>query len=265
MIECGAFLMGYYIVVGSSRGLGACLVEELLKEGKTVAGVARSPVTQAPNHASWLATGKYSHVELDITSAECADKLRDLKIPSGPLCVIFNAALVMSDVNPDGTMNYATFNAVNHAQIDGFGNVLSAFEKHMLKFGGMWVGISSFSAFTPPVFDPRIAYPASKAYLDMALRCLDSVWDNKIKVVTVHLGHMGEKEGQSLMSRWLVPSYATCAKVIIRGTVAKNCKREINFPFLYCMLYKYLLRAVPQSLYLAFFKFLFRVSGSVKK
>lgn len=257
--------MNHYIVIGSSRGLGACLVDELLKEGKHVVGIGRSPGTQVRNQAGWFATGRYSYVGLDITSPECVEKLRAQKFPCEPLCVIFNTALVNSDVNPDGTINHAVFNAVNHTQVDGFGNVLNSFEKHMLSYGGMWVGISSFSAFIPPVFEPRIAYPSSKAYLDMALRCLDSVWDNKIKVVTVHLGHMGEKDGQSLLSRWLVPSYSTCAKVIASRIIAGSCNREINFPFIYCVLYKYMLRIFPQSLYLAFFKILFRISGSVKK
>lgn len=190
--------VGHCVIIGSSSGLGAALVEKFLSEKKFfVIGIARRRLDQIENGDRWVASGRYRHVEVDITSDECKDILTLLckEFAAEPICVIFNAARVETDINKDGSFNYGIFSGVNRVGIDGLGNIIGAFEDHFLKHGGILIGISSFSAFMPPVFEPRIAYPASKAYMDMALRCLRVIWD-KVSIVTVHLGHMKNSGGK---------------------------------------------------------------------
>lgn len=249
------------IVIGSSRGLGASLVETLLNEGCHVLGMARTPFTQVSNHKKWSASGRYRHVELDVASPNSTPTLDQLcaDLLPGPICVIYNAAVVAPDVGRDARVNFEVFSRVNRTQIDGFGNVLRAFEKHFLANGGMLVGISSFSAYSPTILDPRLAYSASKAYLNMALRCLRIMWGDKIAVTTVHLGHMRDKEEGPLLYRWLVPTYTRCAKKIVRGILAKKPPKEINYPFLYLIVYKYIMRLVPGDKYPSLYKLLFKI------
>src|SRR3989338_7068293 len=179
--------MNYYrysIVVGCSQGLGAAMVEELLKiESTRVIGIARRGLEEVETLTSFSASGRYSHVKLDITSSNCRKVLMSVasEIPHEPLCIYFNAAHVANDVRGDGTIDFAVFDNINTLGIGGLGNVIEAFEGHLLKYGGDLVGISSFSALVPPVNEPRVAYPASKAYLDMLLRCLSAVWGNKVR------------------------------------------------------------------------------------
>ena len=197
--------MSKYVVVGSSRGLGSALVEELLKLDRAqVIGISRTGTDKIANYPKWKATGRYEHIEMDVVAADCHLTLNAIssRLPQKPVCIIFNSALVKADINNLRHIDYDVFDSINRVQIDGFGQILRAFEKHLLTHGGMLVGISSFSALFPPVMEPRIAYPASKAYLDMSLRCLRFAWNEKVKVVTVHLGHMRE-EGREHFLQWL--------------------------------------------------------------
>lgn len=256
-----------YCIIGSSRGLGASLVEAFLEKGLQVVGVARTPLAKFKRQEKWSATGKYKHVDLDITSEECSHKLASLcqGFPVGPICVIFNAAVVASDLAADLSIKYDVLNAVNRVQIEGFSNVLRGFESRFLTTGGILAGISSFSAYAPAVFEPRLAYPASKAYLDMMLRCVKHAWRKKVKVVTVHLGHLRDEEEMSFFSSLMATSYDRAAKRIVRALLAKETPREINHPPLYCLFYKHLLKFVPDNIYANVFGALLNLFGAFKK
>ena len=103
--------MKQYIVIGSSKGLGAALVENLLLKNYEVIGLARTPFTEIKNYGSWSRTGRYKHIQLDLTSPECSQTLREIisGLPKKPIGLIFNAALVMSDVNPDSSIKFKVF------------------------------------------------------------------------------------------------------------------------------------------------------------
>jgi NAD(P)-dependent dehydrogenase (short-subunit alcohol dehydrogenase family) len=137
---------------------------------------------------------------------------------------------------------------INKVGVDGLLNCIEAFQEHLVKQGGLFVGISSFSALTPPVAEPRVAYPATKAYLDMTLRCLRNLWRGRCRVVTVHLGHLGDKSGAGL-KRLLSVDYKTAAKKIISEIRADKAPDEINYPFLYCVAYKRILSVIPDKAY----------------
>jgi NAD(P)-dependent dehydrogenase (short-subunit alcohol dehydrogenase family) len=239
-----------YIVIGASRGLGARLVEELLNAGCAVWGIGRSHPEDLPQLQAWSQTGRFTYRQLDIAESECRTPLRDLArtLPAAPLGVIFNAAQVVSDYQSDGTIDWQRFHEVNRVQIDGFGHVLEAFQEHLKTHGGSLIGISSFGAYAPPVADPRLAYPASKAYLDMALRSLRLTWKNRPPVVTVHLGCLGERSPGGISAMFFA-TYSQAARHVVAEITGLKVPDEINYPFFYTLVYKYALSLVPDRLY----------------
>lgn len=245
-----------YIVIGSSRGLGAAMVGEILSHtASQVIGISRTSQANIKNHPQWAISGRYRHVELDIASPASRSVLNDISsdLMHEQVCIIFNAALVKTDLEKNGHVDYAITEEVNHVQIDGLVHVLQAFEKHLQSFGGIFVAISSFSALVPPIAEPRLAYPASKAYLDMSMRTLKFAWNEKVKIVTVHLGHITEEE-KSLFSRWATPTYAKAAKSIVDIISSKGkIPDEINIPLVYSIVYRYLLPLVPDRAYFYIF------------
>ena len=250
----------YCIVIGSSRGLGAALVEEFIKEGSyQIIGIARTKIEDISNHDKWVASGRYQHVSVDITSSDCVEPLRAIcgGLSHGPVCIIYNAALVMADVNSEGRIDYETFNEINKIGIDGLGNTIRAFEHYLLKYGGILVGISSVAALVPPVVEQRIAYPASKAYMDMAFRCLRFAWRKKVKVVTVHYGHLGGS-GTSLISRLLMPSYEIAARKIVDSISGEKVPNKIEYPFFYTTVYRLINVFIPDLIYFRTLQLLFK-------
>lgn len=238
------------VVIGSSTGLGASLVEECLNETSYyIIGVARTSFEKIDNYQKWQTSKRYSHIEIDITSQDCINRLKTLcsSFQNEPICVIFNAAIVQADIEENGSIDYDLIARINHVGIDGFSNILASFGDYFAKHGGVFIGVSSFSAFVPPFLEPRIAYPASKAYLDMALRSLRMLWDKKVSVVTVHLGHLGNPREKIVKGQ--ATNYANAAKIIVNSLFSKKIPQEINYPILYCVVYKYIFKFISDSLY----------------
>ena len=242
--------MKHFVIIGSSRGLGAAVVDILLKETDyIVSGVSRSKISQIERYDQWLSSGRYRHLAQDITSSNCIAPLRKLicDIPSNLTCIIFNAASLEKDVKDDNSFNAESIKRINRVGINGFINVLESISQHLQEQGGILVGISSFSAMAPPIFEPRLAYPASKAYLDMMLKCLRNIWRGRVKIVTVHLGHIGRKNDSNIAD--LSRPYLKVAKQIIKKLDRKRVPSEINYPFFpYTIFYKYFMRICPDYL-----------------
>ncbi|MCK9614366.1 MAG: SDR family NAD(P)-dependent oxidoreductase [Candidatus Omnitrophica bacterium] len=258
--------MIYYIVIGSSRGLGSALVEELLRqEHCQVIGVARTTLKDIKGHEKWIASGRYRHVEADISSSRCHQILSSVarNLSPSPICIIFNSAHIEKDINPDNkSINYVAFERVNRVGIDGLGNILFIFQEHLLRYGGVFVGISSFWGTIPPLFLPWVAYPASKAYLNIALRCLRVWWRGRIKVLIVNIGNIGK---DTSLPKWIVPTYSMAARKIIYSLSIKKIPRVINYPFWHAVVYLYILRFIPEIFYLWIFKLYFRFQPPQKK
>lgn len=239
----------YCIIIGSSRGLGAAMTEELLERGGVeVIGVARTGIKEIRGAHRWIASKRYRHIALDIAEPESVAALKEAAKGFGndAICVIFNSAVVQADVRGI-TVEGAVSARINRVGVDGLTNCIEAFQDHLLKWGGVFVGISSFSALTPPVYEPRVAYPASKSYLDMTLRCLRVFWHGRCAVVTVHLGHLVDKTNSG--TSFPAADYRTAAGKIITKISGDKIPDEINYPFLYCLAYRYFLSFVPDSVY----------------
>lgn len=241
----------YCIIIGSSRGLGAALVEEFLKQTPyRIIGIARTKLENIKNHEQWIASGRYRHIEMDIASPLCREVLKDISMTLSPnsVCVIFNSAHIEKDINKDQTINYTAFDNVNRVGINGIGNILFAFEPHLLKYGGIFVGISSLWGNVPPLYLPYLAYPASKAYLNMALKCLRVAWRKSVKITAVNIGNI-KNDGDVGLPKWFIPTYSMGAKKIVAAILRDRPPRVINYPFWHFFIYNYVLRFIPEIAY----------------
>jgi len=190
-----------YIIVGASQGLGASLVRECLNRGLKVIGMGRTREEKIGEIEKWRNTGLFNYIQADIGEPSSVDIMKSAvnMCYGSPVCIIFNAAVIEPDVGHDGCLKIDVFKSINRTGVDGLNHVLQVFEKYLTSHGGMLVGISSISAWVPPIGGNKVAYPASKAYLDMALRSLRQLWDRRIHIMIVHLGHIGGA------GSWLVP------------------------------------------------------------
>jgi NAD(P)-dependent dehydrogenase (short-subunit alcohol dehydrogenase family) len=259
--------MKNFFIIGSSRGLGAALVEELLENNTyRIFGIARTKFENIENYNKLVISKRYHHIEIDVVSPRFSENLKKIcseHIKNESICVVYNAAHIEKDVNSDCSINYDAFVNVNKVGIDGFCNVLKGFEAHLLTYGGILVGISSFWGITPPLFLPWVAYPSSKAYLNMTLKCLRAAWDKKVKIVTVHLGNVGGN-GVNPFSRFIVPTYLMVAKKIVASIVSKKPPKNINYPQWHSIVYRYIIKLIPDSFYLKLFQIYFKVEYLLK-
>lgn len=222
-----------YIIIGASRGLGASLVGKCLENGLEVIGIGRTSEDKIENMEVWQKTKRFRYVRTDIGEPLSVEKMKSIigMCEGRPVCIIFNAAIIDSDVGSDGAIMFDIFKNVNHVGVNGFGHVLEAFSDYLVSHGGMFIGISSISAWMPPVGGNKIAYPASKAYLDMALRSLRLLWDKKVHVMTVHLGSIGGS------GSFFIPGYNAVAQRLIKAFICGRPPESICISAPYCIAY----------------------------
>lgn len=231
-----------YVIVGASRGLGASLVSKYLKAGQNVVGIGRTNGGAIEGMTTWDKTGRFRYVQADVGDPKCVNALRAITegCNGRPLCVIFNAAVIESDVGTEGSLKFDVFKKVNYTGIDGLCHVLEAFSEYLTTNGDMLVGISSFSAWVPPIRGNKVAYPASKAYLDMLLRSLRFLWNKRVHIMTVHLGHLGPGGSGS----WFVTDYDMVAERVTKATLHAHPPEDICIPVLYSIVYR-ILKMIP--------------------
>lgn len=240
--------MSECIVIGSSKGLGAAFVQEILNNTPCrVYGISRTALEDIPAGANWQATGRYSHLQLDIASENAAASMSELlKKCGGRLCVIYNAAHIERDYVPGKGLDIEAFDRVNRTGIEGLRNVLAAFEKHLSLNGGILAGVSSFWGRLTPVSLPYVSYPATKAYLDSLFHSLKYLCPPQMNIVTITIGNI--KEGSGRLPAWFIPTYDMAARYIVRRLFAENTPCSIEYPCWHALLYKYLLRLLPERL-----------------
>lgn len=222
-----------YVVIGASRGLGASIVNICLEHGFNVVGIGRTEEKNIKLISEWNKSGRFKYIQLDIGNRNCKDKLKGVidMYNNIPFCIVFNAAVTESDVETNGIINFDILYRTNYTGIDGFAHTLEVFGVHLVLHGGFLVGISSLSALVPPIDGGKIAYPASKAYLDMALRSLRLLWGKRVHVMNIHLGHINE-EGS-----WFIPRYNVIAQKIVKATLRSHPPKSICEPPIYCIAY----------------------------
>jgi NAD(P)-dependent dehydrogenase (short-subunit alcohol dehydrogenase family) len=242
---------GAVLVTGASRGLGAALVGALLARGAPlVIGVARTSHDRVAATEAWARDPRYRHVACDLTAPEADEAMTAAvaRLPAAPLLVVHNAAAVRSDLLPDGAIDFAAWDDVTRTAIGGLGHVLRATQRHLLTHGGALVGISSFAAVMPPVLDPRVAYPATKAHLDTVLRSLRLAWRGRVRVITVHLGRVGGTEDGWPRRLWH-PTYRAAAGYVVARLARPRAPDRIAYTWPYRVVSRYLLPLCPDRVY----------------
>jgi NAD(P)-dependent dehydrogenase (short-subunit alcohol dehydrogenase family) len=185
--------------------------------------------------------GKEESIEL--LRAACGE------LPEGPIGVIYNAACTKEDIEDGLRIRPDILGEINRAGISGLANTLQAFEGALLERGGLLTGISSFSALVPPATRGKLAYPATKAYMDMIMRTLGFLWKDRVRVLTIHLGLMKEEAPGSLPGRMLISTYQEAAERIIRAITSGRIPSELNYPWIYNVAYSGFLKHLPDFLY----------------
>ncbi|TAN40606.1 MAG: SDR family NAD(P)-dependent oxidoreductase [Nitrospirae bacterium] len=238
------------VIIGASRGLGAALAEACLKNRDfSVIGIGRTAPEDIPDLGGWAETGRFQYFQADITTPNGSAILHSVSslLPDQPACVIMNAAVIESDLAEDGTFLIDAYDRVNDAGIAGLGRVIDAFGEHLTRFKGVFVGISSLSALAPPFLDKRIAYPASKAFMTMALRSLRLVWKDRVRIMTVFPGYIGSSRPVRGFT-WLAPTYRTVARKIVRKIQGKRVPHTLLIPLPVGLIYR-LFSILPDGLY----------------
>ena len=82
------------LVTGGSRGIGAAVVETLLREGATVHYLSRSA---AANHAEWEQRGAVHWQQADLTDEAAAVAAVDAVLEAGPIDLLVNNAGITRD------------------------------------------------------------------------------------------------------------------------------------------------------------------------
>jgi len=245
-----------YIVIGSSKGLGAALVEELLRNEQCfVYAVSRTSAEEIPDYEEWQNSGRFKYFQADISDKEQVLKLTDINnfIKDEPVCIIFNAACLKTDVNCNNFIDFKTLREVKNTGIDGLINILEVFQSNLLNYGGVFVGISSFSTISPAICPGMIAYRSSKTFLNTLFDDLRFSWRNNknIKIMTVNLGYMRKNKANPFLEL-LFPSYSTVAKKIIKTVYSNNIPKELNYTFLYNLVYRFF-ALMPSIIYFFIF------------
>lgn len=82
---------GFFLITGTSKGIGAAVAQKILQEGHTVLGVSR-------NHSDLLTSPNYHHLSFDLTETSRLDRIMEKtnEIVNGQnfdfLCLINNAS-----------------------------------------------------------------------------------------------------------------------------------------------------------------------------
>ena len=230
----------HYLIVGASQNLGKAMAEVCCNiKGSSVTGLARSEKQRIIESFDSCDQAVFTYHQIDITSPECILQCSTIAktLPKESLCLIFNAATMEPDITAsDKSLLLHTYLKVCETGIAGFGRIISVFEKHLMQYGGKLVVISSTSSLLPLDTEKKIAYPAQKAFLNMALRALRFAWPHHIKIITVILGHIGKNKYPNAPG-WLIPSYIEAAKKIISSIHRPNCSNTVYIPG-WCYAYK---------------------------
>lgn len=221
------------IILGASRGLGAALVDACLRRHHfRVIGIGRTSSNEIKQYHRWMETGRFTYYQMDLADPDCVSHLQQIAqtLSRDRLYVFFNAAVIESDMTENGVFDAGAYLQVSRVCINGFGHMLDAFGAKLCDHRGVLIGISSLSSLVPLSHEPMIAYPASKAFLTMALRSLQLAWRGKVKVVTVLLGHTGDKIFTTMPS-WLVPSYENVSERLVGQLESNRIPSTLTLPW----------------------------------
>jgi len=161
---------GFFLITGTSKGIGEALAQKVLQEGNTVLGISR-------NQPDMLKSSNYYHLSFDLTDtsqiSQIMDKMNEVvdKQSFEFVCLVNNA----SAVEPIGSIEKCPPAEIeSHVKIGLLAPMLltSMFIKRFAdeKIRKKVVFISSGAAFTP-LADESV-YCSSKAGINMLAQCV---------------------------------------------------------------------------------------------
>ena len=161
---------GFFLITGSSKGIGAALAQKILQEGNTVLGISRS-------RPDAINTKNYHHLSFDLTDtsriSQIMEKTNEIveKQSFAFVCLINNA----SAIEPIGSIEKCPPGVIeSHVKIGLLAPMLltSMFIKRFSheKIRKKVVFISSGAAFTP--LAGQGIYCSSKAGINMFTQCV---------------------------------------------------------------------------------------------
>lgn len=226
------------LITGVSRGLGYALAKNALSDGLIVLGLVRDLNNIAVD--TLVGLGMLAIIG-DMSSPKSIKNLINYLVTMNliPNIVILNAAVQESDIdiflNNDQFIKIMNINLINQLLL------ISDLLPHLVLINGRVIVISSLSARIAT--DPkRVAYPASKAGLSMALSALRLNSNLKsIKFITVEAGSM------KIRSDFFSVTYEWAANRILRLINDTNVPTKIVFPFSSLILFN-LLNFFPSQL-----------------
>jgi len=161
---------GFFLITGTSKGIGEALAQKVLQEGNTVLGISR-------NQPDMLKSSNYYHLSFDLTDtsqiSQIMDKMNEVvdKQSFEFVCLVNNA----SAVEPIGPIEKCPPAEIeSHVKIGLLSPMLltSMFIKRFAdeKIRKKVVFISSGAAFTP--LSGESIYCSSKAGINMLAQCV---------------------------------------------------------------------------------------------
>ncbi|MDH3943273.1 MAG: SDR family NAD(P)-dependent oxidoreductase [Anaerolineae bacterium] len=180
---------GYFIITGTSRGIGEALAANLLEAGHSVLGVARS-------RSKRLEGERYTHLAFDLTETERVGAIVDkaVELASGQdhtmVCLVQNA----SATEPVGLIEQCTTEAIEHHLKIGLLSPAALTARFIEAFGEAPVRrkvvfVSSGAAFSPM---PGLSiYCTAKAGLHMLAQTVGEEQKSKeteVEVVSIGPG-----------------------------------------------------------------------------
>ncbi|MBF0299224.1 MAG: SDR family NAD(P)-dependent oxidoreductase [Oligoflexia bacterium] len=243
-------LFSHVVIVGTSQGLGASLVNCFFQKSSCkIIGISHTAKELTKIRTEILKSDRYLHYHLQIGTQNFVQKLKliaeSLNTDSNStnyICVIFNSACIVADLKVNmqkSAIDWPVFHQIHQIGVIGLNSVLEGFADYFAKHRGVFVGISSFSAYFPGIDPLKIAYPASKAYLDLLLEALRILWHQRVHVITIHLGRISAKEQRGIASLSST-NYSAASNYIFKVIMKAQKGAVYDYPFIYKLLYRYL-------------------------
>lgn len=228
------------LITGISSGLGKTLSLELLRKNNLVWGVSRKDENH-PALKQLFENKNFIYSQCDVgIERNVSQLINEIKEANFDIdIVILNAGLMENDIGING-FDYYSFKKIMDVNFLGSMVIIKGILPIFLNQGnGLFIGISSLAAHRGVVVN-KIAYPASKAALNMAFESFRLQLSNKnIRFLTVNLGPLSEKKGL------LRASYRQAARKII--SLIDKRVNLVNYPFLPTLIFR-IFKFIPDSI-----------------
>ncbi len=179
--------MKYYIITGTSRGIGKVLVDYFLKENDArIIGISRSEVKNHTEH--------YVHIPFDLSDLDRLEKEASSFFPtlkSGDEVVLINNAGLLGEVGPLGSIGNDSFRKVINVNVTAGAILMNCFIAHYAALDAKKIILNISSGAGKSPVDGWSAYCSSKAALDMLSRVVAeecAINRNRIRIFSIAPG-----------------------------------------------------------------------------